>query len=62
MTLKKNDDILLNDCRQALIMLLTGGYDARDAFNCLMVLQQVENRLEELGVVFNRYTKKKEKK
>ena len=50
-------DILLSQARQAIITLLCH-HDDRDRYGCVLVLKDIEDKLEKLGIQLDRYTKK----
>jgi len=49
-------DLLLNQARQAIITLLCP-HDGRDRYGCVLVLKEIEDKLEQLGMKIDRYTK-----
>lgn len=53
-------DLLLNQARQAIITLLCP-YDGRDLYACSLVLRDIEDKLEKLGMKIDRYTKRSKK-
>ena len=53
-------DLLLNQARQAITVLLCP-HDSRESYNCLLVLRDIEDKLEKLGMKIDRFTKRSKK-